>query len=341
MRLILSPRKRTSVPIALFAIVALLLPLAVSADGFTRAILELSHAELENQYQLIVEYPSSVSNAKAIRWPGDCGLVNASKHQRGNDTIESFQISCDSPLTTGDTILIPYPVDAAVFSIQLDAWQSKTVFGYSPNGLELTLQQVEPRRRPLVEISQNYLFQGIQHIGLGWDHLAFVFCLCLMVSGLRQLIWTISAFTLGHSVSMSLSFLKLVTIPVPPIEAIIAASITLVAREAWLSSHDIDHVKLPLAKTLTMVVLFGLIHGLGFASALTNIGVAESERVSALIFFNLGVEVGQVMFIVVVITLLWLLRRLKKIDIFTKTALLFVGSVASFWTLERVASFHW
>ena len=180
------------------------------------------------------------------------------------------------------------------------------------------------------------------HIWLGWDHLAFVFCLCLLAVGFRQLCWIISAFTIGHSVSMTLSFFKLVNISIPPVEAIIALSIVLIAREAWFQmNHRNQANKAQRTRMSIVVALFGLIHGLGFASALENIGVAANERIPALIFFNLGVEAGQIVFVAMILALMALLGKVQKAQIFAQSTLLCVGSAGSFWVIERVFSFNW
>jgi hypothetical protein len=131
-------------------------------------------------------------------------------------------------------------------------------------------------------------------------------------------------------------------IPIAPDEAIIALSMILIARETWLQIHhqakarESDRFRM-----LTIVGLFGLLHGLGFASALENIGVAINERIPAIIFFNLGVELGQVAFVVFVFAIMALLRKMQKTSYFARIALVLVGSVGSFWTIERISSFAW
>ena len=325
-----------------FTLLLLLLPMFAYGDGFTRGVFQLSDAEFENQYEFIAEYPVSKSSDKLISWPASCSPFQSNQYQSSDVIIQTYLIHCDAPLLSGDIITVPYKLDAAVFKLQLGTWQSTVIAGNSQAGFQLVLHSGETISRSLPAIAKDYLRQGIAHIGFGWDHLAFVFCLCLLVTGFRQLFWTITAFTIGHSASMALSFFKLVTISISPIEAIIALSIVLVAREAWF---QIDQGKPPTKserlRMLMVVVLFGLIHGLGFASALDNIGVAENERIPALVFFNLGVELGQIAFVTIVWLLLALLKKAKKKQIFAQAALVCVGSAACFWTIERIVSFNW
>jgi hydrogenase/urease accessory protein HupE len=311
-------------------------------DGFTRALFKLSNADLENQYQFIAEYPISKSSQKLIIWPTGCRPSQTKQYQSNNVITQTYLLSCERPLLSGDVITVPYNVNAAIFVLQLGDWQSKTIPGNSMAGFQLVLTTGKAINKALPEIAAEYLLQGMLHIWFGWDHLAFVFCLCLLTSRFRQLFWTITAFTVGHSVSMALAFFNLLTIPVPPIEAIIALSIVLIAREAWFQINSGKQATAAeQSRILIVVVLFGLIHGLGFASALESIGVAENERIPALIFFNLGVEIGQVIFVALVFALIQILCKAQKLDIFARTALVLVGSAGSFWLIERISGFNW
>jgi hydrogenase/urease accessory protein HupE len=326
----------------LFTLVTLLLPIYAYGDGFTRGVFQLSNTEFEDQYQFIAKYPSSTNSEKLINWPEGCAPFQNNQYQSDDLIIHTYLINCDAPLSNGQIITVPYRVDAAIFELQLGAWESRVIASNSQAGLQLVLQTGEVMDRALPDIAADYLHQGVAHICFGWDHLAFVFCLCILVSGFRRLFWTITAFTIGHSVSMTLSFLKLINISIPPIEAIIALSIVLIAREAWFQLNQEDQSnKAQQLKILIVVMLFGLIHGLGFASALENIGVATNERMPALIFFNLGVEAGQIAFVLVIYCLMRLLSKAQKDQVFARVALACVGSVGSFWVIERIYSFNW
>ncbi|MFT5277368.1 MAG: hydrogenase/urease accessory protein HupE [Glaciecola sp.] len=335
MRLILNIRTLTT-------LLFLLLPIFAYGDGFTRGVFQLSQAELENQYEFIAEFPASKNSEKLITWPQGCMPLQTNQYQPNDIIIQTYLIDCDARLVSGDIITVPYEVEVAIFDIQLGAWQSRTIAASSNAGFQLVLQTDQTIDRALPDIAKEYLHQGMMHIWFGWDHLAFVLCLCLLIAGFRQLFWTITAFTIGHSVSMALSFFKLVNIAIPPVEAIIAMSIVMIAREAWFQiNYGEPPNKAKQGRILLVVVLFGLIHGLGFASALENIGVVGHERIPALVFFNLGVEFGQVVFVLLIFALLKLLRKAQKAQIFARAALILVGSAGSFWAIERISEFNW
>jgi hydrogenase/urease accessory protein HupE len=182
------------------------------------------------------------------------------------------------------------------------------------------------------QVAQTYAVLGIEHILSGIDHLLFVISLLLLVGFRRQLLATITLFTVAHSLTLAASALGALTLRPPPVEAVIALSIVLVSAEA-LSQKD----------TLTrrwpgiVAFVFGLIHGLGFAGALKEIGLPEQHANMALLTFNLGVEAGQL----VVIGLAWLVVLASRKFTWTTTArqviLYGIGSISVFWTLSRIA----
>lgn len=187
--------------------------------------------------------------------------------------------------------------------------------------------------RSLGEIASIYTALGIEHILTGADHLLFVVGLLFLVGFNRRLIWTITAFTLAHSVTLALSALGWLVLRSPPVEATIALSIVLVAREAL-------HQEQTLARRFPALVafLFGLMHGLGFAGALKEIGLPENHLPAALFTFNVGVELGQLL-IVAVAWLIWLLAsRIPRLAP-ARTGLLYgIGTMAAYWSWERAVA---
>ena len=193
-------------------------------------------------------------------------------------------------------------------------------------------------------VVNTYLVFGIEHILKGFDHLLFVACLIFIAGTWRRILVTITGFTLAHSVTLTLAGLELVSIPIPPIEATIALSIVFLAREIALDRRDTLTWQHPIAVSAS----FGLLHGFGFASALSEIGLPQTEIPAALLAFNVGVEIGQVVFVVSVICILQLFTQslkslkadstnwLQKIE---KPVAYAVGSITMLWTLERVSGF--
>ena len=183
------------------------------------------------------------------------------------------------------------------------------------------------------EIARVYTALGIEHILTGTDHLLFVIGLLFLVGFRRQLLWTITAFTAAHSLTLALSATGWLTLRPPPVEATIALSIMLVAAEAL-------HTRQTLARRWPALVafLFGLVHGLGFAGALKEIGLPEANLPVALLTFNVGVEIGQLMTVGAALAL-WRLAQRWPALARTRTALLYViGSVAAWWSWLRIVA---
>ena len=188
-----------------------------------------------------------------------------------------------------------------------------------------------------LEVTLAYLGLGAEHILTGLDHLLFVFGLLLLVSGARLLIWTITAFTLGHSVTLSLAILGFVNFPVRPIEVAIALSVFALAVE--LTRGETAQPTLMRRFPWGMALLFGLLHGFGFAGALREVGLPPVEIPLALLSFNVGLEFGQLLFVFAVLALRWLLSaRLSRLPSWTEQLPIYaMGSLAAFWCFERTA----
>jgi len=189
------------------------------------------------------------------------------------------------------------------------------------------------------QIVGSYLGLGAEHILLGIDHLLFVLALLLLVKGWRQLVATVTAFTVAHSLTLAAATLGYVHVPQRPVEAVIALSIVFVAAEVVrLRKGQVSIAqRLPWAIAFT----FGLLHGFGFSSALSEIGLPEQAIPLALLFFNIGVELGQLIFITGVLAVgVFVIRIVRPMPTWAPQLLAYViGTVAAFWTIERVAGF--
>ena len=194
------------------------------------------------------------------------------------------------------------------------------------------------------DVAKTYVVFGMQHIWQGTDHLLFVACLILIAGSWRRILVTITGFTIAHSVTLTLAALELVRIPVPPVEAVIALSIVFLAREIALDRRDTLTWRYPIAVSGS----FGLLHGFGFASALAEIGLPQSEIPAALLSFNIGVEIGQIVFVAGVIGVFWITRealkkfsldRINRSNLIQKPVAYAIGSVTMLWTIERVSAF--
>jgi hydrogenase/urease accessory protein HupE len=193
------------------------------------------------------------------------------------------------------------------------------------------------------EVAGTYLRLGVEHILLGIDHLLFVLALLILVEGTRRLVATITAFTLAHSLTLAGATLGFVHVPGPPVEAAIALSIMFVAAEIF----DGRHGTVGLTRRFPWIVAFsfGLLHGFGFAGALSEVGLPPAAIPIALLCFNVGVELGQLLFIGSVLGAIavagWIARRVGialpgwgwRVPPYA------IGAVAAFWLVQRVLLF--
>ncbi len=202
-----------------------------------------------------------------------------------------------------------------------------------------------PRRPSASSVASVYGKLGIEHILSGVDHLLFVLALMFLVRGGWRLVQTVTAFTLAHSITLALATVGAVSLPGPPVEALIALSIAFVAAEITRAANRDTNVvvvhSLAERAPWLLAFAFGLLHGLGFAGALSEMGLPQGRIPLALLFFNLGVEAGQLLFIGCVLGAAHLLRQLvRRLPRWSLHAPPYaIGSIAMFWVFQRIASF--
>jgi len=178
----------------------------------------------------------------------------------------------------------------------------------------------------------NFVILGFEHILTGYDHILFVLCLILPAAiSLGKVIEVVTAFTLGHSITLGLATLEIVSLPSQLVEPAIAISIIYVAVE--------NLFKWEAKKRWIITLLFGLIHGFGFAGILQEMELSPSTVASSLLFFNLGVEMGQIAIIALIFPLFVLLRRYKRFPVFVSTSSTLIIAIGLFWLVQRVGGF--
>jgi hypothetical protein len=281
--------------------------------------------------------PETVQSAAPPVWPEGCRQISSSRQTAGGRAQYAFEIGCDRPFRSTDVVRTPWKVDGANFVTNVMGAQVDRSLSGDADGVTVPVGETAAVDRPLLEIARDFVVQGIFHIWMGWDHLSFVLCLCLLARG-RELIGLVTAFTIGHSISLALAFFEVVQVPIPPVEASIALSIAFMAREALLSRGEAAG-KGTQQRRAAVVSMFGLLHGLGFASALRELGVSQGERLPSLVFFNVGVEIGQLIFVGMVTMIMLGLKSLSLSQPVRQAALYGVGIIGAFWTVERVMSF--
>ncbi|AGH47642.1 HupE/UreJ family protein [Paraglaciecola psychrophila] len=317
--------------------------LPASADVFVLGDFRITPGEEAGMYVLNAQLPTSIMSNTDITLPESCTLQRFNRQAFTDKTQLRYDFQCTQHFNQEAAIITPWFIDGAKVLLNIDGQSTSITLKRSLDTTVIPLSHTTELTLSKSETVKRYLWQGMLHIWFGWDHLAFVLCLCLLASHLR-LLTLITTFTLGHSLTLALAYYKVVNIPIAPIEILIALSIILMAREA-LKHMKLACLGLPtkaLTASVGVVLLFGLIHGLGFASALSELGVPQNEIGLALLFFNLGVEVGQVMFIAALYALSKALSTLKnkQIDFYLRTSVLYaVGILGSFWVFERLLRF--
>ncbi|MCZ6831226.1 MAG: HupE/UreJ family protein [Gammaproteobacteria bacterium] len=217
--------------------------------------------------------------------------------------------------------------------VWLDGSQTTAMARPSQPWIEITAQ------RSAWQVAGDYTVLGVEHILSGFDHLTFVLALLLLVRGARRLLITVTAFTVAHSITLAAATLGVMWVPGPPVEATIALSILFLASELM----KVNHGKISMTAQYPWVVAFafGLLHGFGFAGALSDVGLPQNEVPLALLMFNVGVELGQLLFIAAVMALFTLLRKIRTEwpALAHQLPAYGIGGIAAFWFIERVSRF--
>lgn len=308
------------------------------ADEIRPGYLELKETNA-NVFSVVWKVPAKGDKKLKLEalLPANCAEKSSPNTQfMGGAYIARWIVSCD-----GGIVEQPITVDGLQFTSTDVLLRLEFLNGSS---LTARLTPAGPTyivvaESSTIEIIGTYLWLGVEHILLGIDHLLFVFALLIIVSGVRRLVWTITAFTIAHSITLAGATLGYVHVPQQPVEAIIALSILFLATEIIHSRRG----RTGYAERWPWMVafIFGLLHGFGFAGALAEVGLPQQAIPLALVFFNVGVELGQLFFVGVVLSLGWLFHRIKVFPLqpaeLVTTYL--IGSIAAFWTIERVAGF--
>jgi hydrogenase/urease accessory protein HupE len=318
----------------------------VSAHEVRPAYLELRQTGTTT-YEVLWKVPArgDMRLALDLELPSTCARASVSQAAFvANAFTERWRISCAGGLTGGKIHiggLSGTLTDALVRLERLDG--TTAVHRLTPDRSSFIVQAAPSA----LEVARTYLVLGVQHILLGVDHLLFVLALLILVRGGRRLVGTITAFTVAHSITLAAATLGFVRVPGPPVEAVIALSIAFVACEIVRRRHG----ESSLTERWPWVVafVFGLLHGLGFAGALHEIGLPQHAIPVALLLFNVGVEIGQLLFIAAVAATIALVRAVEQpirarlpvpaFGAWDVVAAYAIGTVAAFWLIERTIAF--
>jgi hydrogenase/urease accessory protein HupE len=326
------------------SLLAALAVLSVSAIAHeSRPIyIELQETSPE-QYQLQWKTPLSIPyfNTPTVELPKECDAQGQPAEFGGPDgVVRRIRYHCAKSLAGQDlAIVYPGPNPSVSSLIRYNtASGERHVAVLSPEETSWTV----PAAETASGVARQYALLGIEHIWAGIDHLLFVVCLLWVAGTWRRILITISGFTLAHSITLILSALQVVRLPVPPVEAVIALSIVFLATELAKGPRNTLTWRYPIAVSSS----FGLLHGVGFAAALQEIGLPQTELATGLLFFNVGVEIGQVLFATGVLGLLHLIRvfgtasrAVTREDSLRTAASYVIGTLSVFWLIQRAAVF--
>ncbi len=333
--------------------------LVFSQLSFLAILFGATAANAHESRPLYVEIWEKAPNTFAVTWkiPPSALTVSspvvimpkvcaAAAPPAGTQLVKRQLFRCKNDLS-GEHIRIDFPrynpSISTLFRLQRLSGEKHTAI-QGPNDLAWLV----PDREGTVSVAKEYLILGVEHILRGYDHLLFIACLVLIAGTWRRILVTITGFTLAHSITLALAALDLVRVPVPPVEAAIALSIVFLTTEFARARRDTLTWRYPIA----VAGSFGLVHGFGFASVLSEIGLPQTEIPAALLFFNVGVEVGQVLFVALLISLTSMLTALgaiKRNDGIGEEGIIplrlarpvayLAGPLAAYWMIERVSGF--
>lgn len=328
--------------LALIALwVGLFAPTVTHAHEVRPAYLQIDEIA-PGRYQLIWRTPvlAGMRLPVGLRFPANVRTLTTPGIQELSDSIVERSIVDSTTGLAGKRIefvgLQGTVTDVLVRVQMLDGTHSTNLVHPSEPWVDIAARQGS------MAIFGTYVLHGVEHILFGFDHLLFVLALMMLVQNLRVLFFAVTAFTLAHSITLALATLGIVHVPGPPVEACIALSILLLAGEIIRLKHG--QPSLTANFPWLVAFSFGLLHGLGFASALIDIGLPQRDIPLALFAFNAGVELGQLAFIVVVLCSVWSVQQLFRMPLLVKNRLrvattYFVGTTAAFWFIERLAVF--
>ena len=271
------------------------------------------------------------------QFPADCaGTPGLSKSEQG---LLEWKVTCKQPLADRSVRLPAMNAGLSELLVQVKLHDSKLNSQRLVAGQDRFKVSAGPGT---VGTMKNYLVLGIEHILLGMDHLMFVLLLIVFVDGLWALVKTVTAFTVAHSITLAAASLGYVNVPAAPVESIIALSILFLATELARKHHlNPDQATLSMKYPWLVVFVFGLLHGLGFAGALSEVGLPENYFVMALLFFNVGIEIGQLLFIASVIIVGRSIHSLlaKRVEAQWEMVMVYaVGGISSYWFIDRVTA---
>ena len=296
----------------------------INSHEFNPAHLVINEIDQDkNIYDATWMYPyKNIGRRGEIVFPNNCIAVSKDLFYQGKYLTEKISLNCLKSLKGSSLEIVNLSVlTDALITVNFSDDTYEGLVNVQKNKVKIPLE--------INYYPSAYTSLGISHLFDGLDHILFVFGLLFCISGFINIIKTITAFTIAHSITLGLTVFELIRLPQGTVEALIALTIIYLALEITQKENSIK-------SPWIMAFAFGLLHGLGFASALIEIGIANEKMLLSLLFFNIGIELAQIALIPIPIILIYLFKKLS-IDNYLKTSMsLLIGGIGFYWFIERV-----
>lgn len=307
------------------------------ADELRPAYIEITERSIGN-WSLLWKASANTNLGQngSVLLPQNCRLDGNFKIKHSNtNLIQTAPLTCSGPIA-GQTIgLLGLEKSSTDALVRIKSLSDETItLRLTPRESRAVIPVLEQGANGNIAVT--YFGLGVEHILFGYDHFLFVLCLVLLLTGWKRIAWTITAFTIAHSISLIGTTMGLFWLPQQPVEAIIALSIVFLAIEIIKSKPD--QLRLSERNPWIVAFLFGLLHGFGFAGALAEIGLPSVDVPLALLSFNLGVEIGQLLIVATALFSLALIHKAWPTRIRTVKFLsaYLIGSLAMYWLIDRL-----
>ena len=296
----------------------------INSHEFNPAHLVINQIEeSKNNYEAIWMYPyKNIGRRAEVLFPDQCLTESGDLFYQGKYINEKIYLECSDSLKGLNISIINLSVlTDALVTINFTNDTFEGLVNVQNNIIDIPLEaQYYP---------SSYLNLGISHLFDGLDHILFIFGLLFCITGLFNIIKTITAFTIAHSITLGLTVFEIIKLPQGTVEALIALTIVYLATEITRNEGKLKSPWL-------MAFCFGLLHGLGFASALIDIGISNNNIFFSLLFFNIGIELAQIALIPIPLILIYLANKINYLDNLKMIASISIGSLGFYWFIDRV-----
>lgn len=297
--------------------------LNINSHEFNPAHLVIKQLNDDLSYEAIWMYPyKNIGRRAEVIFPSECSTESNDLYYQGKYINEKISLSCLSSLKGLSIKIINLSVlTDALITINFIDDTFEGLVNVQNNVLKIP---IESNYYPI-----SYLELGFSHLFDGLDHILFIFGLLFCISGFINIIKTITAFTIAHSITLGLTVFEVISLPGGTIEALIALTIVYLATEI---NKNKESIKTP----WIMAFGFGLLHGLGFAGALMDIGIANNKMLLSLFFFNIGIEIAQIVLIPIPLLILLISKKFNISDMTKIISSMCIGGIGFYWFIDRV-----